>query len=209
MNSQLICSLLLAWILVRIHLRHTWYWSLQGVKLESTPRVVEQAAARPEESNSPDLSCSLALSPSERVKEKCFPPSCAQPPIPPLFPLSTHHRAQPYNTIPLPSIYPISSSEKPHVQNQLSINIANDEFICNLLVYSSVSKQKNKRGLDFSFHVIGALPKVWNTIVSTLVIDWLIHSFIKNDKIAMNIGIYFHCKRLFNYKNLPNSGTEI
>jgi len=44
----------------------------------------------------------------------------------------------------------------------------------------------------------------YNT-VSTLVIDWL----IKNDKISMNIGIYFHCKRLFSYKNLPNSGTEI
>lgn len=89
MNSHLICALLFAWILVRIHLRHTWYWSLQGVKLESTPHVVEQAA-RPEESNNPDLSCSLALSPSERVKGKCFPPSCAQPPIPPLSFLYQH-----------------------------------------------------------------------------------------------------------------------
>ena len=116
-----------------------------GVKSESTPRVVGQAAVRPEESNDPHLSCSLTLSPSERVKGKCFPPSCAQPPIPSLFLVSSHHRAQPYNTIPLPSTHPISSSEKPHVQNQLSINIANDAFICNLLVYSSVFKKKRDR----------------------------------------------------------------
>lgn len=173
MNSQLICALLYGWILVRMHLRHTWYWSLQGVKAESTPRVAGQAAARPEESNNPHLSCSLALSQSERVKGKCFPPSCAQPPIPSLFLVSTHHRAQPYNTVPLPSTHPISSSEKPHVQNQLSINIGNDAFICNLLVYSSVFEQKSNRiSLIFSDNRPTPKSSMKCRTVSTLVIYW-------------------------------------
>jgi hypothetical protein len=78
-----------------------------GVNLESTPRVVGQATARPEESTPPPapLSCPLSLSLSERVRGRFFPLSCAQHPISlpsRLFPVSTHHRAQPYNTIPLP-----------------------------------------------------------------------------------------------------------
>jgi hypothetical protein len=72
---------------------------------------------------------------------------------------------------PLPSLYqhttarnpitqssysnpPTSSSEKPHVQNQLSINIANGTSICYLLVCFNVSNQNSEKNLVPGTHII-------------------------------------------------------
>jgi hypothetical protein len=75
---------------------------------------------------------SLFITDWKRERE-FFPLSFAQNPISPsLFPVSNHHRAQPYNTIPLPSIHPTSSLVKPlcRINRQLRLPMVHSSATC-------------------------------------------------------------------------------